>query len=142
MVVALSTRPSSLRKMTSIGSGQSGIQTYYDPYRIRKVLKRAGPRGSNKWKTIPFEKFVDEVVGGGALFGELGDDRHYPGFDEVWAIRDPALAKAMVTNISARRGVLRHRLPWSQGVGPLRWPVWVPATLMSLRFMTVLRLWS
>ena len=25
--------------------GQSGIQTLYDPYRIRKVLKRAGKRG-------------------------------------------------------------------------------------------------
>ncbi|MCL4425206.1 MAG: hypothetical protein M1553_07170, partial [Firmicutes bacterium] len=30
--------------------GQSTIQTQYDPYRIRKVLKRAGPRGSNKWE--------------------------------------------------------------------------------------------
>ena len=29
---------------------QAGIQTVYDPYRIRKVLKRDGQRGSNKWK--------------------------------------------------------------------------------------------
>ena len=28
--------------------GQSGIQTLYDPYRIRRVLKRAGKRGENK----------------------------------------------------------------------------------------------
>ena len=42
--------------------GQAGIQTYYDPYRIRKVLKRAGERGSNKWRSIPFNQFIEEVV--------------------------------------------------------------------------------
>ena len=36
--------------------GQSGIQTLYDPYRIRRVLKRAGKRGENKWVSIPFEQ--------------------------------------------------------------------------------------
>ena len=35
--------------------GQSGIQALYDPYRIVKVVKRAGKRGENKWQTIPFE---------------------------------------------------------------------------------------
>lgn len=75
--------------------GQTGIQTYYDPYRIRKVLKRDGPRGSNKWKTIPFEKFIDEVVRGGKLFSGIGDNRHYPGFDEVIALRDPDLSRKM-----------------------------------------------
>jgi len=39
--------------------GQAGIQTLYDPYRIVKVLKRAGPRGSNKWKTISFEQAIE-----------------------------------------------------------------------------------
>ncbi|MEE9211912.1 MAG: molybdopterin-dependent oxidoreductase [Phycisphaeraceae bacterium] len=72
--------------------GQAGIQTYYDPYRIRKVLKRAGPRGSNKWKAIPFEQFVEQVTKGGKLFAEIGENRQYPGFEEVWALRDPALA--------------------------------------------------
>jgi len=75
--------------------GQSGIQTYYDPYRIRKVLKRVGKRGENKWQVISFDQFVQEVVQGGALFQEIGDDRHYPGFDEVYALRDRALAKQM-----------------------------------------------
>jgi anaerobic selenocysteine-containing dehydrogenase len=75
--------------------GQSAVQTYYDPYRLRKVLKRAGPRGSNRWTTVSFEQFVDDVVGGGTLFAELGDDRHYPGFDEVCVLRDRALAARM-----------------------------------------------
>src|SRR3989338_6962945 len=34
--------------------GQSGMQTAYAPYGIVRVLNRAGPRGSNKWKTISF----------------------------------------------------------------------------------------
>jgi anaerobic selenocysteine-containing dehydrogenase len=32
--------------------GQSGVQTLYDPYRIVKVLKRAGKRGENRWVTF------------------------------------------------------------------------------------------
>ncbi|RMH31636.1 MAG: molybdopterin oxidoreductase [Planctomycetota bacterium] len=75
--------------------GQAGIQTYADPYRLRKVLKRAGPRGSNKWRTISFEQFIDEVVIGGRLFKDLGDNRHYPGFEEVYALRDRSVAKAL-----------------------------------------------
>jgi tetrathionate reductase subunit A len=45
--------------------GQSGLQTAYDPYRLRRVLKRAGPRGSNKWVTISFEQAIEEIVNGG-----------------------------------------------------------------------------
>jgi anaerobic selenocysteine-containing dehydrogenase len=78
--------------------GQSGIQTYYDPYRIRKVLKRTGPRGSNKWKSIPFDQFIDEVTQGGRLFAGIGDRGHYPGFEEVYAQRDPKTAKAMAAD--------------------------------------------
>ena len=44
--------------------GQAGLQTVYDPYRLIKVLKRAGKRGENKWMTIPFEQAVDEIVEG------------------------------------------------------------------------------
>ena len=33
--------------------GQAGLQSAYDPYRIRQVLKRAGPRGAGKWETVP-----------------------------------------------------------------------------------------
>jgi tetrathionate reductase subunit A len=75
--------------------GQTAIQTYYDPYRVRKVLKRAGDRGSDKWKAIPFDQFIDEVVKGGKLFSDIGDNNHYPGFEEVIALRDPKLSEAM-----------------------------------------------
>ncbi|BCZ92418.1 hypothetical protein TthAA37_16070 [Thermus thermophilus] len=81
--------------------GQAGLQTVYDPYRIRKVLKRAGPRGSGKWKEIPFEQAVREIAEGGKLFAEIGDDRDYPGLKEVWALRDPKVMKAMKARVEA-----------------------------------------
>jgi tetrathionate reductase subunit A len=34
------------------------------------VLKREGPRGSGKWRTIEFDKAIREIVEGGDLFGE------------------------------------------------------------------------
>jgi tetrathionate reductase subunit A len=75
--------------------GQTGIQTYYDPYRVRKVLKRDGERGSNKWKSIPFDQFLKEVVEGGKLFSAAGDKRDYPGFKDVIVLKDAALTKNM-----------------------------------------------
>ena len=51
--------------------GQAGLQTAYDPYRLRKVLKRAGKRGENKWVSIPFEQAVKEICEGGKLFGKV-----------------------------------------------------------------------
>lgn len=75
--------------------GQAGIQTYYDPYRIRKVLKRDGERGSNRWKSIPFDQFIKEVTEGGKLFSSIGDKRDYPGFKDVIVLKDPELSKTM-----------------------------------------------
>ncbi|HXF97994.1 MAG TPA: NrfD/PsrC family molybdoenzyme membrane anchor subunit [Gaiellaceae bacterium] len=77
--------------------GQAGIQTAYDPYRIRKVLKRDGPRGSGRWKTIEFEEAVAEIVEGGDHFGE----GRVPGLAELWALRDPDLAKSMADDVKA-----------------------------------------
>ena len=71
--------------------GQAGIQALYDPYRIVKVLKRAGKRGENKWKSIPFDQAVDEIVNGGDLFGEGKVD----GLKDIVVLRDPAIAKAL-----------------------------------------------
>ncbi|NJD75708.1 MAG: molybdopterin oxidoreductase [Candidatus Methanoperedens sp.] len=50
--------------------GQAGIQTAYDPYRVRTVLKRVGARGEGKWKVMEWNDFTNEVVDGGNLFGE------------------------------------------------------------------------
>ena len=74
--------------------GQAGIQTLYDPYRLRVVLKREGPRGSRKWKTISFDQAIKEIVEGGDLFGE----GHVPGLRELHAVQDAKLAADLATD--------------------------------------------
>ncbi|MEI8188867.1 MAG: twin-arginine translocation signal domain-containing protein, partial [candidate division NC10 bacterium] len=85
--------------------GQAGIQHAYDPYRIVRVLKRAGKRGENKWASIPFEQAVSEIVEGGLLFkhvpGEEG--RKVEGLRELYALRDPKVAQAMAADVEAIR---------------------------------------
>lgn len=83
--------------------GQAGVQTLYDPYRIRKVLKRAGPRGSGTWKAIPFEQAIAEITAGGKLFADAGEQREVPGFKDVFVLRDGALSKAMSDDVAAIR---------------------------------------
>ncbi|RMF91820.1 MAG: twin-arginine translocation signal domain-containing protein, partial [Methanobacteriota archaeon] len=50
--------------------GASGIYTLYNPRRLLHPVKRAGPRGSRRWKRITWEQAYDEIVNGGNLFGE------------------------------------------------------------------------
>ena len=64
--------------------GQASIQILYDPYRLRKVLKRAGKRGENKWVTVDFNQAIDEIVDGCDLFGEVD----VPGLKDIYALRD------------------------------------------------------
>lgn len=77
--------------------GQAGIQTAHDPYRIVKVLKRAGKRGEGKWKSISFDQAVTEIVNGGKLFGDVNgeENRNVEGLKDFWVLRDPKLAKDM-----------------------------------------------
>lgn len=77
--------------------GQAGIQTLYDPYRIRKVLKRSGPRGSNQWRTIPFDQAIQEIVEGGTLFADVKgeENRQVPGLKALWKVRDAATMKSL-----------------------------------------------
>lgn len=73
--------------------GQSGIETQYDPHRIRTVLKRkpGTPRGGGEWETIDFNTAVDEIVNGGDLFGE----GHVDGLNDIYALRDRDVAAAL-----------------------------------------------
>ncbi len=73
--------------------GNAGVQTLYDPYRIRKVLKRkpGTKRGENQWITIDFDKAIEEIVNGGNLFGEGPVE----GLKDLFAVRDPGLMKAL-----------------------------------------------
>ena len=63
--------------------GQSGIQTAFDTYRVRKPMRRAGPRGSDQWKTISWEQAIDEIVN-----GHDGEYVSHDGLDSMWAYED------------------------------------------------------
>lgn len=66
--------------------GQSGRQVVYHPYRITAPLKRVGPRGSSRWKMIPWSQLIAEVCDGGRLFAGIPgeEDRHVMGFKDLW----------------------------------------------------------
>ncbi|MGE5239078.1 MAG: molybdopterin-dependent oxidoreductase [Chloroflexota bacterium] len=83
--------------------GQSGIQTCYDPYRLIKVIKRAGKRGENKWMTIPFDKAIEEIVSGGKLFSHVRgeENRDVEGLKDIYALRDTKVAKEMAEDIKS-----------------------------------------
>ena len=67
--------------------GQATIQTQYDPYRIVKVLKRAGPRGWNKWQAVPFDQAINEIVNGGQMFAGVGENWGVAGFEDARATK-------------------------------------------------------
>ena len=83
--------------------GQAGLQTAYDPYRIRKVLKRAGKRGENNWVSIPLEQAVQEICDGGKLFANVAGeaDRNVTGLRDLLVMNDAKLAKEMATDVKA-----------------------------------------
>jgi tetrathionate reductase subunit A len=83
--------------------GQAGIQTAYDPYRITKVLKRAGRRGENKWVAVPFDEAIGEIVNGGKLFANVPgeENRVVTGLKDIYVLRDPKIAREMATDANA-----------------------------------------
>ena len=66
------TDPKAADKFEGTACAKAGalVQTLYNPDRILHPLKRAGARGSGKWKTITWEQAYEEIVNGGNLFGE------------------------------------------------------------------------
>ncbi|HQH28536.1 MAG TPA: molybdopterin-dependent oxidoreductase, partial [Oligoflexia bacterium] len=81
--------------------GQSGLQTAYDPYRLRKVLKRGGKRGENKWRSVPFDQAVKEICDGGLIFKDIPgeESRRVEGLRELMVLTDAKLSKAMAEDI-------------------------------------------
>ncbi len=71
--------------------GYAGIQTLYDPYRIKKVLKRVGKRGEQQWQSIDFHQAIKEIVEGGNLFGE----GHVQGLQDIATLKDPHIFAAL-----------------------------------------------
>lgn len=42
--------------------GNVGIETLYDPYRLKNPLKRVGPRGSGKWVTVTWQEALTDIA--------------------------------------------------------------------------------
>ncbi|MBI4659086.1 MAG: molybdopterin-dependent oxidoreductase [Verrucomicrobia bacterium] len=42
--------------------GLGGIQSLYDPYRLKQPLKRVGPRGAGQWEAISWDQAFSEIA--------------------------------------------------------------------------------
>ena len=63
---------------TLCAKGQAGIYALYSPARLKHPLKRVGPRGSGKWKTISWDQALKEITEGGLLFkGVPGEEKRF-----------------------------------------------------------------
>lgn len=62
---------------------------YNQPDRITTPLKRAGKRGENKWTPISWDQLIDEVVEGGKLFAEIGEDQEIEGLRALHDLETP-----------------------------------------------------
>lgn len=91
--------------------GVSGIQYLYDPYRIRLPLKRTGPRGSGEFEVIGWDQLVEEVVEGGRLFADAGDDREVEGLRAIHDTDSP------INPDAPEFGPKSYGLLWNTGRG-------------------------
>lgn len=71
------------------GRGNGTWDAYRQPDRITVPLKRAGKRGEGKWKPIGWDQLIEELVEGGKLFADLGEDREIEGFRALHDTQTP-----------------------------------------------------
>jgi len=91
--------------------GVSGMQYLYDPYRIRLPLKRTGPRGSGEFEVIGWDQLIEEVVEGGQLFRDIGEDREIEGLRTVGDTTTP------IDPDAPELGPKSYGLVWNTGRG-------------------------
>ena len=74
---------------TICARGQGTWDMYNQPDRITTPLKRAGKRGEGKWKPISWDQLITEVVEGGKLFEEIGEDQEIEGLRAIHDTETP-----------------------------------------------------
>ena len=74
---------------TVCGRGNATLNGYTQSDRITTPLKRAGKRGEGKWKPISWDQLITEVVEGGKLFAEIGEDQEIEGFRALYDTETP-----------------------------------------------------
>lgn len=67
----------------------SAQEIHAHPDRLKYPLKRAGKRGEGKWKPISWDQLITEVVEGGKLFEELGEDQEIEGLRAIHDTETP-----------------------------------------------------
>lgn len=68
-----STDPAVARTTTAklCAKGLTGMQSLYDPYRLKDPLKRVGPRGSGQWEVISWPQAFAEIGAGLSQYRDL-----------------------------------------------------------------------
>ena len=74
---------------TICGRGNGTLDAVTQPDRITTPLKRAGKRGEGKWKPISWDQLITEVVEGGKLFEEIGEDQEIEGLRAIHDTETP-----------------------------------------------------
>lgn len=76
---------------TLCAKGQAGIYALYSPARLKHPMKRVGPRGSGKWKTISWDQALTEICDGGVLFKDVPgeESRQVEGLKSILANDKP-----------------------------------------------------
>lgn len=82
------------RRGVMCARGNAAFEKMLDPRRVRAVMKRAGPRGSGQWRTVPFEQAIREIVDGGRLFADIGESHVVAGLRELRDVEAPVDAAA------------------------------------------------
>lgn len=70
------TEPSAARLIPAMmcAKGLAGLQSLYDPYRLKEPLKRVGARGSGQWEAISWEQAFTEIGTKLAPYRDLEND--------------------------------------------------------------------
>ena len=100
--------------------GQAGVNALYSPFRLQHPLKRVGPRGSGKWKTISWDQAIKEISHGGYLFKNVRgeENRHVEGFKSILnndAPIGPAESDFMDEAPPGGYGPKRNQFVWAHG---------------------------
>lgn len=86
--------------------GQAGMEQVYTPIRIKKPLKRVGPRGSGMWQAITWEQFFQEVVEGGELPAPDGQGTYR--FEGLRALRSDEPIDPEAPELGPKRNQVAH----------------------------------
>lgn len=74
---------------TVCGRGLGTWDSYSQADRVTVPLKRAGKRGEGKWKPIGWDQLISEVVEGGKLFADIGEEQEIEGFRALYDNETP-----------------------------------------------------